>query len=352
MNLKNILFVILFLVNSVLGYSQFIVNAGNDKMLCPGESYTLGGSPSATGGLPPYSYSWSPNIAISSTNTSNPTCTSTGFVEYTLTVVDDTGAVKTDKVIVYINNIYFTDAGKDTSICENSSAVIGNTANINYPGLTYSWSPALTLSSSTAPRPISTPGIITTTYTLTVTSSGCPNKTDQVTVNVIPTPNIDAGADVTIYEGENVTLQATGGNFYVWNPQNTLTYPYTANPDAEPVISTTYTVSAADPSKKCYNSDTVRVTVIRSDEIEVYNTITPNGDGNNDVWYIGNIYKYPNSVLELYNRYGKLVYRTSPYVNDFGGTVSGQELPAATYFYEINLGDGKGKKNGTLTIVR
>jgi hypothetical protein len=92
MNIKKYLFIILFNANAFLAFSQFTVNAGNDKMLCPGENYILGGIPAATGGLAPYTYSWSPNIALSSTNTPNPTCTSTGYVEYTLTVVDDTGA--------------------------------------------------------------------------------------------------------------------------------------------------------------------------------------------------------------------------------------------------------------------
>ncbi|MBK7183147.1 MAG: hypothetical protein IPH89_09520 [Bacteroidetes bacterium] len=87
MNIKKSLLIILFTVNSILAFSQFTVNAGNDKMLCPGENYTLGGIPAATGGLAPYTYSWSPNIALSSTSV-NPTCTSTGCRIY-LTVVDD-----------------------------------------------------------------------------------------------------------------------------------------------------------------------------------------------------------------------------------------------------------------------
>lgn len=352
MNIRIYIFIIAFFTQSFLAFSQFTVNAGADAKLCPNGSVTIGGFPTATGGKAPYTYSWSPNWYLSSTTTANPTSTSPSWVEYTVTVTDDTGAVKTDKVIVDMSYQYITNAGNDTSICENSFALIGNPLNVAMPGISYSWSPSTSLNNANAPRPVASPGSTSTTYTLTINATGCPPKTDIVNVSVIPIPQVDAGPDVTIYEGENVTLQGSGATYYYWSPLNSLTYPQTANPDAEPVLSTTYTVTGTDPTYKCYNSDTVRVTVIKSDELEIYNTITPNGDANNDVWYIGNIAKYPLSVVELYNRYGKLVYRTSPYLNDFGGTVSGQELPAATYFYEINLGDGSPKRTGTLTIVR
>lgn len=350
-NKLKILFTAFSLI-SIQALAQFTANAGANANLCPGGSVVLGGFPAATGGLPPYTYSWSPNWYLSSTTSPNPTSTSPSWVEYTLTVTDDTGAVVTDKVIVDMSYQNQTDAGRDTSICENSTAILGNILNINSPGITYSWAPAATLNNPNAPRPIASPGLTSTTYTVTINATGCPPKIDQVTVSVIPTPPVNAGNDTTIMEGENVTLNGSGATYYYWAPINSLTYPNTAHPDAEPVVTTTYTVTGTDPTYKCYNSDTVRITVIKSDEIVIYNTITPNGDGNNDIWYMGNIQKYPNNVLELYNRYGKLVYRVSPYLNDFEGTVSGQELPAATYFYELNLGDGFGKKHGTLTIVR
>jgi gliding motility-associated-like protein len=57
--------------------------------------------------------------------------------------------------------------------------------------------------------------------------------------------------------------------------------------------------------------------------------------------------------VEVYNRYGKLVYKTNGYANTFDGRVSGEELPAGTYFYDLNLGAaGTTKHHGTLTILR
>lgn len=345
----------LFLLNTTKIWAQALTaHAGIDQNICPGTTATLGGTPAATGGKPPYTYSWSPNWYLSSTTSSNPVSSTTNWVEYTLTVTDDTGAVATDKVIINMNNIYFADAGHDTSICENSSAILGLPINSSLTGVTYTWTPTSTLSNPTAPRPTSTPGLTTTTYTVVMSSVGCPPKTDFVTVSVIPTPHIDAGPDTTIKEGQTVTLHATGGFYYAWSPQATLRYYYTANPDAEPIVTTTYYLYGTDQSNKCPAYDSVTVFVIESDDIVIYNTITPNGDGENDMWYIGNILKYPNNTIELYNRYGKLVFKTTGYNNTFEGKVTGQELPAGTYFYNIDLGEeGANKKyHGTLSIIR
>ena len=113
----------------------------------------------------------------------------------------------------------------------------------------------------------------------------------------------------------------------------------------------TYYLYGTDNSNTCPNYDSVIVTVIPNDELVFYNTFTPNNDGNNDTWYIGNVYKYPNNKLEIYNRNGKLVYKASSYVNNWDGHAFGERLPAGTYFWVFELGDGKGKKHGDVTII-
>jgi gliding motility-associated-like protein len=78
--------------------------------------------------------------------------------------------------------------------------------------------------------------------------------------------------------------------------------------------------------------------------------VTPNGDGNNDVFEIQGIYDHPNNVLEIYNRWGSLVYRQEGYQNTWGGecteglSFGGNILPTGTYFYILDLGDNDGAK--------
>jgi gliding motility-associated-like protein len=332
--------------------AQFLsADAGPNNVLCPGSNIILGGSPTAIGGQPPYTYSWSPSDGLSSTSIANPTATPTSYTSYTLTVTDDTGAVNTDIVEISLSYLFFVGAGAPIDFCLNQSGVIGGSNNSAGQGVTYNWLPIDGIDDPSLPQPTVAP-LLTTTYTLTSTIAGCPPKTDSVKVTVIPPPPIFAGNDTTINEGERVTLQASGGYNYLWaGPE--LTYPNTDAPDAEPVYSANYILYGTDATNRCFAYDTVTVFVTPSDDVVFYNTFTPNEDANNDTWYIGNIHKYPNNRLEVYNRNGKLVYRANGYNNLWDGkSYLGEELPPATYFYIMDLGIGAQTFHGTVSIVK
>ena len=327
-------------------------DAGPDQTVCPESSVILGGSPSATGGLPPYTYSWSPSAGLSSTSVSNPSATPADATSYTLTVTDDTGAVQVAVVNITMAYIFYVNAGAPIALCLDESGTIGGTNNITGQGVTYSWSPSTGLNDTTLPQPTAQPEE-TTVYTLTSTIPGCPAKIDSVTVTVMPPPPIFAGNDITIKEGERATLHASGGYNYTWSGGGGLTYPNTADPDAEPVITAIYFLYGTDAANRCFAYDTITVYVEPSDDVVFYNTFTPNEDGNNDTWYIGNIHKYPNNRLEIYNRNGKLIYKANGYNNSWDGkTYLGEYLPAATYFYIMRLDIGAETYHGTVTIVK
>jgi|GEM_PF-700120 len=340
----------LFFINSAV--SQIVVDAGLNQSICPGDSVILGGSPTAFGGKPPYRYSWSPSVGLSNDTIANPKAIPLDYTVYTLLVTDDTGAVQSASVTITLYYTVYVNAGPPINFCLDGSDIIGGTNNVTGVGVSYVWSPAIGLNDSTLPRPIASP-TQTTVYTLMATISGCPTKKDTVVVTVIQPPPINAGKDITIKEGETATLHATGGFFYEWSPTNSLIYQYTADPDVEPIETTTYYLYGADDARRCHALDTVTVFVEPSNDIVIYNTFTPNQDGNNDTWYIGNIRKYPNNRVEIYNRYGKLVYKINGYSNTWDGkSFLGEELPAATYFYMLDLGDGAGQFHGTVTIVK
>jgi gliding motility-associated-like protein len=73
--------------------------------------------------------------------------------------------------------------------------------------------------------------------------------------------------------------------------------------------------------------------------VVVPNVITVNGDGTNDDWEIENIDGYPNVIIEIYNRWGNLVWKTEGYPKNWDGTNfrNGEVLADGTYFYIINL---------------
>ncbi|SHM95062.1 gliding motility-associated C-terminal domain-containing protein [Flavobacterium chilense] len=106
----------------------------------------------------------------------------------------------------------------------------------------------------------------------------------------------------------------------------------------------------------------VKKSNIPTDDLIVYNAISPNGDGINDTFYIKGIDKYPDNTVEIYNRWGVKVYEASAYnENDivFKGYSDGRatinrenKLPTGTYFYILKYNNaGKMiKKAGYLYI--
>ena len=81
--------------------------------------------------------------------------------------------------------------------------------------------------------------------------------------------------------------------------------------------------------------------VINVGELSVPNAFTPNNDGSNDTWDIDDLVKFPDAVIEVYDRWGQSVYRSVSYPEPWNGTLrgSGPPVPEGTYYYVINLND-------------
>ena len=81
--------------------TPLIVDAGADQLSCGGASVSLTGS--ASGGVAPYYYSWSPSTDLSSATVSNPTANPPATTVYTLTLSDDYGCSHTSSVTVEVS---------------------------------------------------------------------------------------------------------------------------------------------------------------------------------------------------------------------------------------------------------
>ena len=93
--------------------------------------------------------------------------------------------------------------------------------------------------------------------------------------------------------------------------------------------------------------------------LTIYNEFSPNGDGVNETFIIDCLERFPNNKLEVYNRWGNVVYSKRGYLNDWSGTTNGRavmgqsdELPVGTYYYVLDLGDGSEPRVGWLYINR
>jgi autotransporter-associated beta strand protein len=77
-------------------------NAGLDQTVCAGGPVSIGGSPTASGGMGPYTYSWTPTTGLSDAAAANPTATITRATTYTVTVTDANGCGTSDSVSLTI----------------------------------------------------------------------------------------------------------------------------------------------------------------------------------------------------------------------------------------------------------
>jgi gliding motility-associated-like protein len=98
-----------------------------------------------------------------------------------------------------------------------------------------------------------------------------------------------------------------------------------------------------------------------SSDVKPSGGFSPDGDGINEQWQIPNIEQFPNNFVQIFNRWGQLVFEIRGYNNQnlsfegmatSGAVVGSGGLPEGTYFYLIDLGDGSPASRGFLTIAR
>ncbi len=302
------------------------------------------------GGTPGYDYSWSPNVSTVDTASN----LYTGL--YTVTVTDTNGCTIADAITLLSTITIIADAGNDTMFCEPGSMILNAEGSSNNV-INYQWYQILLPSDSLIGSVVditTTPPVGSTTYYVVVDTIGCSNS-DTVVVTANPLPVANAGADVTILENTGTIIggNPTGptGSTYIWTPTIALDNSTNANPFANPITTTSYTVTVTS-SQGCVSSDIIIVTVVAN--ITFPNGISPNGDGSNDEWVIDNIELFPNSVVEVYNRWGELLFQSKGYVEKWKGIYKGKPLPIGTYYYIINLNDPlfPDAFTGPITVLR
>ncbi len=189
----------------------------------------------------------------------------------------------------------------------------------------------------------------TTTYYVALASATCEGERTPVVVAIDGAAAQVEPAQATIQFGESVELQASGGVSYAWSPAEGLDDDAIANPVAQPLDNTTYTVTITSESG-CQTTLEVPVTVRRT--LVVPNLISPNDDNINDAWEIENLERFPGHTVRIFNRAGALLMETTNYDQQWKGTYRGNDLPEDTYFYVIDRNDGYEPQRGTLSIVR
>ena len=222
----------------------------NNPSICSGQTVTLTASGADT-------YSWSPSIGLSATNTATVTASPTATTTYTIIGTTAAGCTNTGTVTVNVTpNPVVTVSPVNPSICSGQSVTLSANG-----ATTYDWAPVTGLSSGTGANVTASP-TITTTYTVTGYNGTC-SATATTTVTVNPTPTLTVTpSTASICIGNNVSLTANGASSYSWTPATGLNQTTGATVVSQPSSAGTYTYTVSGTSAAgCSATATATVTV-------------------------------------------------------------------------------------------
>lgn len=157
----------------------------------------------------------------------------------------------------------------------------------------------------------------------------------------------------TIFAGDTITLITLANGNITWNPSSTLSCTACNNPVANPTATTVYTATNTSPLG-CSVSDDFTLVVLDDAMVITPNAFTPNNDGLND-WF-GPLGKVPDRYsMEIFNRFGEIVYKSSAINNRWDGRFKGALQPPGTYIYFILYLDVMKKpkeQKGSFILIR
>jgi PKD repeat protein len=294
-----------------------------DTITCENKAISL----FASGGT---KYEWSPSAGMDNPSSATPKVTIDKTTEFTVKISSESGCSVTKKLNVTIEENRDFVAMPDVTACAGSSILL----TVSGDAPEYVWSGDSTLS-DTKGKSVTVSPHQTTTYTIEgIYSNGCKPKR-QITVNIdnSHTPVFEivrSGGECNQPVKYSMMNQTANAQRYEWN-LGTLNNFTTANvEDYSYETPGKYTVTLTT-----YNADGCALTASKEISAEeplvLSNVITPNGDGKNDSFYV----PVSGSSLEIYNRWGKSIYKTSAYKNDFGKGIAN-----GTYFYVVDTPGG------------
>ncbi|GIV34085.1 MAG: hypothetical protein KatS3mg031_1620 [Chitinophagales bacterium] len=296
------------------------------------------------GGTPPYSALWSNGDTVLSIQDLFPG-------SYTVTVTDAQGCSRDTTIQLTSVSEFSVEIAATSASCAQAAdgrleVVLQNATTAPY---TYLWSSGATSSSVSNLAP----GI----YAVTVTDTLRCMRTAQGTVDEegLRTSVITTAASCQdIPDGRIEVTVLNGHPPYRYSWSNGASGPSQTN-----VLAGIYTLTVTDQYNCTTIIDSIEVPLdstgtINCDSLIIYDVFSPNGDGVNDIWIINGLASYPENELQIYNRWGNVVYEARPYKNDWKGeSKNGKPLPAATYYFILKLHDPAGRVlSGAITLIR
>ena len=311
----------------------------SSPVLCPGGS---DGSAwvDVSGGTLPYSFIWSTSPVTNDSIAVNLTAGT-----YYVTVSDNNNCIVSDSVIITSSDVDIAVSLTVTpascyGFADGSIMAVGNGGTSPY---NFAWSNGQADSVAV--------NLIAGLYEVTVSdANGC---SDTASAIVLQPVSMIAAHDSTPASciGNNdgiasvIASNGTAPYSYLWSNGAT-------NATASGLIAGTYMVTITD-ANSCTKTETIIVETIDKTCLDIPTAFSPNGDGKNDKWILKHIDLYPKAKVEIYNRWGLMIFQSEKYFTEpWDGTYNGNEVTTGSYVYILNLNDGSEPQTGTVTVIR
>ena len=213
----------------------------------------------------------------------------------------------------------------------------------------------------------STPGTYSVTYA--IAASGCviaKSDTSIITINPTITPVTEFSYLIPSCVDETtpnpITLNGfTQGGTFSSQPEGLILNASNGGITLLTSNQGTYTVTYSVASEGCSlaGNNTEEVIINREGCLNIPTAFSPNNDGVNDKWEIEHINLYAEVTIEIFNRWGQLIFEYSgtgdsyaDLENQWDGKYEGKDLPINSFIYIVNLHDDKKPIQGIVTIIK
>jgi gliding motility-associated-like protein len=340
---------------------------------CPGTSVTLTAAATNGGSAPVYQWQVNgKNIAATGSTFTSSTLSNNDIITCTLTsnapcanpATVTSNAITLSVIPIPTPSISITPSANPT--CTGAPVTLTTSITNGGSAPSYQWqvngkdiaATGTTFTSST----LNNNDIITCILTSNAPcASPATAVSNTVTLTVNPLPVIAPGQIFYMYGGQPVTLTPViSGSIarFLWTPAAGLSGNTIRDPIASLPVSTLYTLKV-QTTDGCQSSSIIKVEPVQ--KLGIPNAFTPNGDGNNDVFYVlGGPPGARVKDLAVFNRWGGQVFQVRDAVpgdRRFGwnGSYKGLPAPTGTYVYMIivEFADATQQKfSGTVILLR
>lgn len=175
---------------------------------------------------------------------------------------------------------------------------------------------------------------------------------DSVFISLDTNPTLTVTKDTSLVKGNSIEIMASGANTYTWSTSSEVDLGHNALLQISPSQNTTYVVLGTNLSG-CTSTDSVFVKVYQEYWLDYINTITPDGDGKNDEFYLRNEYMLQGTTLTIYDAWGNTIFETESTPKKWDATYQGKTAPSDTYYFTLtHRTNSEISFQGTIHVLR